>query len=127
MKRLVLLAMTSVLMTGCSSVMQNSDGSAANPASAAKRAAPSDIATSHGASQFTINDGNGSVMVQKVEMRPGVSSSTVEKLAKRHGCSGSAGAGLITEKGPVEVYRMACDNGKTFTAKCELRQCAPMR
>lgn len=74
----------------------------------------------------TIQDENGRVEVQKVPFRPGVSSTTVERLAKQFGCSGSNGAGLLTEKGPVEVYRMQCDNGTTFMAQCELRQCRPM-
>lgn len=77
--------------------------------------------------RVTIEDREGRVEVQKVELRPGVSSTTVERLAKRYGCTGSAGAGLLTAKGPVEVYRMQCDNGKSFTARCELRQCRPMR
>lgn len=65
--------------------------------------------------------------IQTVEFRPGISSFTVESLAKRRGCVGGQGAGLITDKGPVEVYRMQCDNGKVFMAKCELRQCKPLR
>lgn len=78
------------------------------------------------ADRVRVQDAAGVVEVQKVEFRPGVSSVSVERLAKRFACSG-AGAGLITEKGPVEVYRMQCDNGTTFLAKCELRQCRPMR
>lgn len=63
--------------------------------------------------------------IQKVAFRPGLSSVTVERLAKQYGCDGSAGAGagLMTEAGPVEVYRMQCGAGKTFMARCELRQC----
>jgi hypothetical protein len=73
------------------------------------------------------NDGEGDVTLQTVDFRPGTSSATVERLAKRFGCTGSTGAGLITDKGPIEVYRMKCDNGTTFMAQCELRQCRPMR
>lgn len=73
------------------------------------------------------NDGAGDVTLQTVDFRPGMSSTTVERLAKRFGCEGSTGAGLITDKGPVEIYRMKCDNGTTFMAQCELRQCRPMR
>ncbi len=65
--------------------------------------------------------------LQKIEFRPGVSSVTVENLAKLEGCRGGLGAGLTTEKGPIEMYRMMCDNGRVFIAKCELRQCAPVR
>ncbi len=69
---------------------------------------------------------SGGVEIEKVPFRPGVSSATVENLAKLRGCGGGAGAGLMSEPGPVEVYRMACDNGKVFLARCELRQCRPM-
>lgn len=79
------------------------------------------------ADRVTIQDAAGTVEVQKVEFRSGVSSATVERLAKIQGCNGRGGAGLITEKGPVEVYRMQCENGRTFVAQCELRQCRPMR
>jgi hypothetical protein len=78
-------------------------------------------------SQPLARDGSGPVTVQTIEFRPGVSSATVERLAKRSGCNGSKGAGLITPTGPVEVYRMKCDNGTNFLAQCELRQCRPMR
>jgi hypothetical protein len=74
-----------------------------------------------------VTDADGKVSVQRVDFRSGVSSATVEKLAQRFGCSGRAGAALITEKGPVEIYRLQCDNGTTFMAQCELRQCRPLR
>ena len=77
--------------------------------------------------RIAVQDEAGTVVVQKVPFRTGVSSVSVERLAKRSGCIGSAGAGLVTEEGPVEVYRMQCDNGATFLAQCELRQCRPMR
>ena len=68
----------------------------------------------------------GGVPIQRVPHRIGVSSSTVEALARRHACSSAQGAGLVTEAGPVEVYRMQCANGKVFMARCELRQCRKM-
>ena len=68
----------------------------------------------------------GGAPIQKIPIRIGVSSATVEKLARQQACSGGQGAGLITQPGPVEVYRMQCDNGKVFMARCELRQCKPM-
>jgi hypothetical protein len=76
---------------------------------------------------IVIRDERGSAILEKVAFRPGVSSATVERLARRFGCTGSTGAGLITDKGPLEVYRLQCDNGTTFMAQCELRQCRPMR
>jgi hypothetical protein len=66
------------------------------------------------------------VEIERIPFRTGVSSATVERLARDASCIGGMGAGLITQPGPVEVYRMACSNGKVFLAKCELRQCKPM-
>ena len=65
------------------------------------------------------------VPIERVPYRVGVSSSTVEQLARQHACVGQ-GAGLITEPGPVEVYRLQCSDGKVFMARCELRQCRRM-
>jgi len=77
--------------------------------------------------QLSIDDGSGNkISIEKVEFQAGVSSITVERLAKKYGCEGGAGAGRITGKGPIEMYRMSCDNGRAFLAKCELRQCQPM-
>jgi hypothetical protein len=66
------------------------------------------------------------VPIERVPFRAGVSSVTVENMARQQGCVGGVGAGLMTEPGPVEVYRMICDNGKVFRAKCEMRQCKAM-
>jgi hypothetical protein len=66
------------------------------------------------------------LIIKTIEFRTGVSSVTVEKMAKKVGCSGGKGAGLITPKAAVEVYRMVCDNGRTFVARCETRQCSVM-
>jgi ABC-type sugar transport system substrate-binding protein len=68
--------------------------------------------------------------VETIPFHTGVSSATVEKMAKQQGCTGGQGAGLITQPGPVEVYRMRCESGtmsgKVFMARCELRQCRRM-
>ena len=71
-----------------------------------------------------------SVMVQgerpateRVPFRAGVSTVTVEKMAQGLGCVGGQGAGLMTPQGPVEIYRMTCESGQVYMAKCELRQC----
>ncbi|QJE01024.1 hypothetical protein HH212_14115 [Massilia forsythiae] len=68
----------------------------------------------------------GGAPIQKIPFRTGVSSATVETMARKQACSGGQGAGLITDPGPVEVYRMQCDDGKVFMARCELRQCRQM-
>ncbi len=64
--------------------------------------------------------------IQTLPFRLGVSSATVEKMAKQQACTGGQGAALVTEAGPVEVYRMQCNDGKVFMARCELRQCRQM-
>ena len=67
-------------------------------------------------------DANGAP-IERVPFVPGRSSATVERMAKLKGCTGGQGAGLVTPEGPVEVYRMLCQEGKAFVARCELRQC----
>ncbi|MGF6273751.1 hypothetical protein ABIB38_002129 [Massilia sp. UYP11] len=66
------------------------------------------------------------VEIQRVPFKVGVSSTTVEKLAREQACASEQGAGLITDPGPIEVYRMHCQDGKVFMARCELRQCRKM-
>lgn len=110
---------------------------AANPSSSTAqsttKAVPKLSAIANTAEQ-TISDSE----IQKVEFKLGRSSYVVGEMAKKAGCIGNLGAGLITEQGPVEVYRMNCDNDedeethdnkkiKTFMAKCEMRQCAQMK
>ncbi|TFW36204.1 hypothetical protein [Massilia horti] len=109
MKRLLVLA--AVLLGGCAMVK-----SKVEPAPVAVQAKPV---------QGQLMDANGAP-IERVAFRAGVSSATVEKLAKAHGCTGGQGAGLLTEPGPVEVYRMQCENKKVFLARCELRQCRQM-
>jgi hypothetical protein len=69
-------------------------------------------------------------VVETIPFRIGVSSATVEKMARAQSCMGGQGAGLVTEPGPVEVYRMRCQDGamrgQVFMARCELRQCKRM-
>ena len=118
MKRLSLLLLAAGCLSACSYIPFLNNDSKVAQAPAQRKAAQADDA------KRIVVDG---VEVQKVEFRPGISSATVEKLAKAEQCGGGQGAGLVTEPGPVEVYRMACDNGKVFLARCELRQCKPMR
>ncbi len=74
-----------------------------------------------------IQDEKGTVVVQMVPYRTGVSSATVEQMSRKFGCAPSGGAGLLTEDGPIEVYRVQCEDGRYFMAQCELRQCRPVR
>jgi hypothetical protein len=64
--------------------------------------------------------------IQLAPFRSGVSSYTVERLAKDHQCTGGLGASLLTEPGPIEIYRVNCEQGNVFLARCELRQCKEM-
>jgi len=68
-----------------------------------------------------------SVQIEKVPFVQGVSSVTVEKIAAKNSCIGKYGAGLLTDKGPLEIYRINCEDGRTLLARCELRQCKIMR
>lgn len=64
--------------------------------------------------------------IERVPFKVGVSSHTVENLAKAQACTSTQGAGLVTEPGPIEVYRVRCASGQVFMARCELRQCKKM-
>ena len=66
------------------------------------------------------------LQIETLPFRQGVSSVTVERLGKQQGCASREGAGLMTSPGPVEVYKMVCEGGKVFMARCELRQCRAM-
>jgi hypothetical protein len=105
MKRLALVCVAVAVLGGCSMFHRQMPAAPAAPAAPVADAAPA---------------------VETIPFRMGVSSATVEKMAKQQGCTGGQGAGLITEPGPVEVYRMRCDSGKVFMARCELRQCRQM-
>jgi hypothetical protein len=109
MKRLLVLA--AVVLAGCSAVKGKSELA---PVVAQPAPAPGQL-----------HDANGAP-IERIAFRAGVSSATVEKLAKQHACTGGQGAGLVTEPGPVEVYKMQCGDGKVFMARCELRQCRRM-
>ena len=110
------LLLVAVLLGGCTLFKGRTEPAAA-PVAAAKPAAPGLV------------DPNGTP-IERVPFRTGVSSATVEKMAKQQGCTSGQGAGLVTEAGPVEVYRMRCEDGamrgKIFMARCELRQCVKM-
>lgn len=107
MKRLPTLAM--VVLLGACAMKRQAPTAAAAPA---RPAAPQLVDA-------------GGAPIERVPYRVGVSSVTVEQLARQHACTGQ-GAGLVTEPGPVEVYRLQCADGKVFMARCELRQCRKM-
>jgi len=71
-------------------------------------------------------DNPAPIQLTKVEFRLGESSVTVERMAKEQGCESNRGAGLLDRKGPIDVYRIACLDGRQFQARCEFRQCAFM-
>jgi hypothetical protein len=104
MKRLALMGVAVAMLGGCS-MLHKQVAAPPAPAAPVLEASPA---------------------VETIPFHTGVSSATVEKMAKQQGCTGGQGAGLITQPGPVEVYRMRCDNGRVFMARCELRQCKQM-
>jgi hypothetical protein len=61
--------------------------------------------------------------IERVPFELGVSSVTVERMAKQNSCQSAKGAGLLHKKGPVEVYRVMCEDGREIKARCEMRQC----
>jgi hypothetical protein len=87
--------------------------------------APEPVAAARAPAATPLTDANGAP-IEKVPFVSGVSSKTVEKLAAAQSCRGGEGAALVTPVGPVEVYRMRCENGRVFMARCELRQCKQM-
>lgn len=125
----ILALAASALMAGCSLLPagENNTSQSNSSASSGAESARASHATQASPYRILVEDREGRVEVEKVEFRSGVSSASVERLARQYGCTGSAGAGLLTTKGPVEVYRMQCANGATFMARCELRQCRQMR
>jgi hypothetical protein len=112
MKRLLILLSCALALGGCSMFKTTMAPQAV--VAVAARPAPQQLA-----------DQNG-VAIERIGFRSGVSSVTVEKLGKLQSCDSNQGAGLVTEAGPVEVYRMVCSSGKVFMARCELRQCKAM-
>ncbi len=116
MNRRILLAavITSVLISGCGLFTKTK---------------PNNEATSNPGKTQVLAHGQTSYedpVLQKIEFKTGVSSVTVEKLAMQSQCSSKQGAAQITPKAPIEVYRVSCDDGRVFMAKCELRQCQTM-
>lgn len=109
MKRLFVLVACAVVLGGCASRQP------VKTVSAPAKAAPA----------YELVDANG-VPIERVPFRAGVSSVTVENMAKAEGCVGGQGAGLMTPQGPVEVYRMICSNRRVYMARCEFRQCMPI-
>jgi len=123
MKQLLVLLSSALLLNACSKFpLRQTTPDADAAAAAVRKPAQAPTLSSDGTARTIFNG----VEIEKVEFRAGVSSATVENLAKRQSCTGGVGAGLVTKPGPAEVYRMVCDNGKVFMARCELRQCKPM-
>ncbi len=129
-----------ILLTGCAARgaghADPKDASAAFAKRAAETTAPApagyatmyDVPPPAPKAKSKTGDADGdAVQIQTVEFRSGVSSATVERMAQGVGCKSGKGAALLTDQGPIEVYRLACGDGTTFMARCELRQCWSMR
>jgi hypothetical protein len=126
MKRLLLSVLPVLMLGACSYLPFNHDkeqqDEAARRAASARTPALSVLA-SDGSKRVLVEG----VEIEKVAFRAGVSSATVERMGRNASCKSGPGAGLVSEPGPVEVYRIACDSGKTYMARCELRQCKPLQ
>lgn len=107
MKRLSVLLLCVLVLSGCARFRKP----VPPPAAAASAPASTQMRDARGAP------------IDALSFKLGVSSATAEKLGKQQGCSSNQGAGLVTPTGPVEVYRLRCDSGKTLLVKCEQRQC----
>lgn len=106
MKRLFVLVACAVVLGGCASKKP------VRTVYAPVKAAPApDMVDAYG------------VPIERIAFRAGVSSVTVENMAKAEGCVGGQGAGLTSAPGPVETYRMICSSRRVFLARCEFRQC----
>jgi len=110
-RTLVVAGLLAVVLSGCSMFQ---DRYVPDPSAAAARPAPAQLLDANGAP------------IEAIPFVAGVSSVTVERLAAAQSCRGGEGAARVTPAGPVEVYRMRCENGKTFMARCEMRQCKQM-
>lgn len=111
---LVTTIITSTLISGCGLF------SKAKPSDAAV-----DKSVKTQSDAKSTNTGETTIL-QRLDFNQGVSSVTVERLALQNQCISKQGAGQVTPKGPTEIYRVSCDDGRVFMAKCELRQCKPM-
>jgi hypothetical protein len=89
MQRVFVLMPLAALLGGCAWFHQPLPAAPAAAAAPARPAGPVDA------------DGTS---IQKLPFRLGVSSNTVEKMAKQRACTGGQGAGLVTEPGPVGQY-----------------------
>ena len=123
MKRVLLLSTSVLLLAGCASLSNINWRFGQKQQAAREEVKVKPNGTMHGENGQPVLMVDG-VPIERVEFRSGVSSATVERLAKDAGCSGGIGAGLVTEPGPVEMYRMVCGDGKVVMARCEMRQCA---
>ncbi|HEU4777150.1 MAG TPA: hypothetical protein VFS95_10015 [Telluria sp.] len=113
MKRLFVLMACAALLGGCAKTKR------------APMPAWKPVAAVAPATAAPTVDANGQP-IEYIPFRAGVSSVTVENMAKKEGCTGGQGAGLTSPAGPVETYRMVCDNKRVYTARCEMRQCKAM-
>lgn len=120
MKRVAVLLAGALALSACSYIPSYIADQAVEPAPVRRVAPP----VGADGQPLVMVDG---VAIERVAFRSGVSSATVEKMAAARQCKGGLGAGLVSDKGPVEMYRMACDNGQVFMARCEMRQCAPLK
>ena len=97
---------------------------ALDPVVVAKQAEPTPVATVNASLPSPAPVASNNITkIERVPFEIGVSSVTVERIAKQNSCQSTKGAGLLYKKGPVEVYRVQCEDGREIKARCEMRQC----
>lgn len=116
MKRCILITIlvTSALISGCGLFSKSKTNSEAE-----HKSTKTQIDTQN-------RNAGETTVLQQLDFNPGVSSVTVERLAAQNQCASKQGAGLVGPKGPSEIYKVDCNDGRVFMVKCELRQCQPM-
>ena len=114
---------TTSTSTSTNPVAPSASASNKNEPVASQSAVTSVVTTTTSAAAMPIPRTDSLGKIEKIPFELGVSSNTIERMAKQNSCQSQKGAGIIFKKGPIEVYRVSCEDGRELMARCELRQC----
>lgn len=98
-------------------------GSFARQSPAAEKARVNAVGDSNGNPSNTQALGTQMAQTKADQPKFGKYSYTIEKMAKTNGCQGGTGAYLTTDAGPIEGYRIDCEGGAIYLARCEYGKC----